>query len=295
MTDKNSWEYVSSKLGKVTGPTKSKAKEIFDAAKKAGHQVWFMWGYDGNASNTEHHSGRALDFMVRNHADGQWVRNYIWSNRARLGLQHVIWEQHITSTVTSPGVVRKMADRGSPTENHMDHVHALFFTGTYKAPNSDKGETDPAPPKKKTNAEIVDEVLAGKWGNGYTRTQRLRSAGYDPNEIQRLINLKIDKDKAAAKKKTVAQLASEVINGSWGTGADRVERLTKAGYNASAVQKEVNRLLLGNNHTKKSVNQLAAEVIDGKWGDGAVRVDRLSRAGYNAKAVQDEVNRRLKK
>jgi hypothetical protein len=290
MTDKNSWEYVSSKLGKITGPTESRAKEIFDAAKKAGHQVWFMWGYDGNASNTEHHSGRALDFMVRNHADGQWVRDYIWRNRARLRLQHVIWEQHITSTVTSPGVVRKMADRGSTTENHMDHVHALFFTGTYQKPGSDSTPSNPAPPKKKTNAEIVDEVLAGKWDNGATRTERLHNAGYDPNEIQRLINIKLDADKAASKKKTVGQLASEVIDGTWGSGADRVARLTKAGYNASAVQKEVNRLL--GVSSRKSVHQLAAEVMRGEWGDGDVRVQRLTRAGYNAKAVQAEVNRR---
>ena len=286
------YNYVSSKLGKVTAPTKSKSKEIFDAAKKAGHDVWFMWGYDGNASNTEHHSGRALDFMVKNEAAGDWVRNYIWSNRARLGLQHVIWEQHITSTVTQPGVRRKMADRGNTTANHYDHVHALFFTGVYKAPGSDTAPVDPAPPKKKTNEQIAAEVLAGDWGNGYARTQKLRSAGYDPNVIQRLVNILLDKQQAAAKKKTVSQIAAEVIAGEWYTGARRVEALTKAGYNAATVQKEVNRLLLGNNASKKSVHQLATEVMQGKWGDGEVRVQRLTRAGYNAKAVQAEVNRR---
>lgn len=283
------YSYASAKLGKVTGPTKSKSKEIFDAAQQAGHDVWYMWGYDGNASNTEHHSGRALDFMVRNHAAGQWVRDYIWKNRARLGLQHVIWEQHITSTVTSPGVVRKMADRGSVTENHMDHVHALFFTGTYKAPGEASKPVDPAPPKTKTNAQVADEVIAGKWGNGYTRTQKLRSAGYDPNVIQKLVNTKLG---AKTGKKTVSQIASEVIAGEWYTGAKRVEALTKAGYNATAVQKEVNRLL--GVSSKKTVNQLAAEVIRGDWGNGEVRNQRLTRAGYNAKAVQAEVNRRLR-
>jgi hypothetical protein len=288
MTDKNSFEYVSSKLGKVTAPTKSRAKEIFDAAKTAGHQIWFMWGYDGDASNTEHHSGRALDFMVHNHAAGQWVRDYIWRNRARLRLQHVIWEQHITSTVTSPGVVRKMADRGSPTENHMDHVHALFFTGAYQAPGKDETPT-PKPPAKKSNVEIAKEVIAGKWDVDPTRARRLREAGYVPN----LIQLEVEKLlKAAPPKKSISQIAAEVIDGVWGTGADRVARLTKAGYNASTVQKEVNRLLLGNNHAKKSINQLAAEVMRGEWGDGDARVQRLTRAGYNAKAVQAEVNRR---
>lgn len=288
----NTFSYVSAKLGKVTGPTKSKAKEIFDAAQAAGHDVRYMWGYDGNAGNTEHHSGRALDFMVYDKAAGDWIRNYIWKHRARLGLQHVIWYQKITSTVTQPGVVRKMADRGSVTENHKDHVHVLFFTGTYKKPDADKAPVDPAPPKKKTDAEVAREVVQGKWGNGYTRTQKLRAADYDPNTIQRLVNKLLDDDKAAAKKKTVSQLATEVIRGSWGTGATRVTRLTKAGYNASAVQKEVNRLLGVNQ--KKTVNQLASEVIRGEWGTGEVRVQRLTRAGYNAKAVQSEVNRRLR-
>lgn len=285
------YSYASSKLGRVDGPTKSKSEEIFEAAKAAGHDVWFMWGYDGDASNTEHHSGRALDFMVRNHDGGQWVRDYIWRNRARLRLQHVIWEQHITSTVTSPGAVRKMADRGNTTANHMDHVHVLFFTGTYQAPGSDSAPVDPAPPTKKSNDEIADEVIAGEWGNGATRTQRLHGAGYDPNEIQRLVNIKLDNSQAETKKKTISQIASEVIDGRWGNGEDRVARLTRAGYNSDAVQKEVNRLL--GVSTKKSIRQIANEVIDGQWGNGDVRVQRLTRAGYNAKAVQAEVNRIL--
>lgn len=288
--DKNGYEYVSSKLGSVTGATKSKSKEIFDAAKAAGHQIWFMWGYDGNASNTEHHSGRALDFMVRNHAAGQWVRNYIWTNRARLDLQHVIWEQHITSTVTSPGVVRKMADRGSVTENHMDHVHALFFTGAYVKPGtSGGGTTTPPTGTKKTNDQIATEVVAGKWGNDPERSQKLRAEGYDPNVIARLVNIKLGE---APVRKTISQIASEVIDGKWGNGVDRVTKLTKAGYNSDTVQKEVNRQL--GVKAKKSVATMAQEVIDGKWGSGAARVQRLQAAGYNPQAIQTEVNRRLK-
>lgn len=285
------YNYVSAKLGSITGPTKSKSKELYDAAKAAGHEIWYMWG---KGTSSEHATGRALDLMVRNEAAGDWIRNYIWKNRQRLRLQHVIWEQHITSTVTQPGVRRKMADRGSVTENHYDHVHVLFFEGTYQKPGSENDSVDPAPDKKKTNEEVAREVIAGKWGNGHTRTQRLYGAGYNPNEIQRLVNKMLDGDKVEAKKKTVSQLAAEVIDGKWGTDADRVARLTKAGYNASTVQKEVNRLLLGNNHAKKSVHQLAAEVMQGKWGNGEVRVQRLTRAGYNARAVQKEVNRRLR-
>jgi hypothetical protein len=283
--------HASSKLGKVTGPTKSRAKEIFDAAQKAGHDVWFMWGYDGNANNTEHHSGRALDFMVRNKAAGDWIRNYIWTNRKRLRLQHVIWYQKITSTVTQPGVVRQMADRGSVTENHTDHVHALFFTGTYQKPGSENDPVDPTP-EKKSLSEVAQDVRAGKYGNGYTRTQKLRSEGYDPAEVQREVNRQIAGDPPV--RKTISQIASEVIAGKHGDGAARVEKLTRMGYNSNTVQKEVNRLLTpkGENKPKLTISQVATQVMRGDWGDGEVRKSRLTRAGYNYNAVQAEVNRR---
>ena len=43
--------------------------------------------------------------------------------------------------------------------------------------------------------------------------------------------------------KTLDEIAREVIKGKWGNGTDRKNRLTKAGYNYSAVQKRVNELL----------------------------------------------------
>ena len=41
---------------------------------------------------------------------------------------------------------------------------------------------------KKTNADIAREVIRGLWGNGSERIRRLRNAGYNPEEIQRLVN-----------------------------------------------------------------------------------------------------------
>lgn len=48
---------------------------------------------------------------------------------------------------------------------------------------------------------------------------------------------------AAPVKKTVDELAREVIAGKWGNGATRKKQLTEAGYDYSAVQKRVNELL----------------------------------------------------
>ena len=45
--------------------------------------------------------------------------------------------------------------------------------------------------------------------------------------------------------KTNQEVAQEVLNGEWGNGADRRERLTKAGYNYEKVQSIVNALVYG--------------------------------------------------
>jgi hypothetical protein len=44
-------------------------------------------------------------------------------------------------------------------------------------------------------------------------------------------------------KKSVDEIAHEVIQGKWGNGVDRKNRLTNAGYNYNAVQKRVNELM----------------------------------------------------
>ena len=48
---------------------------------------------------------------------------------------------------------------------------------------------------------------------------------------------------AGSGKKSVEELASEVLAGKWGNGAERKKRLEAAGYSYSAVQKKVNELI----------------------------------------------------
>ena len=50
----------------------------------------------------------------------------------------------------------------------------------------------PAPaPAKKSNDQIADEVIAGKWGNGAERKEKLQAAGYNYDEIQSIVNKKL--------------------------------------------------------------------------------------------------------
>lgn len=55
----------------------------------------------------------------------------------------------------------------------------------------DNKPSTPSTPREKTNEEIADEVIAGKWGNGEDRKARLTAAGYDYDAIQRRVNEKL--------------------------------------------------------------------------------------------------------
>lgn len=90
--------------------------------------------------------------------------------------------------------------------------------------------------------EIADEILAGKWGNGETRKKALIKAGYDYDAVQNKVNEKISSKKPSTKK-SIDEIAREVIAGKWGNGDTRKKALAKAGYDYKAVQKRVNELI----------------------------------------------------
>ena len=94
-------------------------------------------------------------------------------------------------------------------------------------------------------------------------------------------------------KKTVEEVAEEVIAGKWGSGTDRKNRLTSAGYDYSTVQAKVNQLVK-DKINKKSVTEIAKEVIAGKWGNNPNRKENLKAAGYDYNEVQKKVNELLK-
>lgn len=119
-------------------------------------------------------------------------------------------------------------------------------------------------------------------GNG------LKSQIRNISDISGIPNVLGTYDDGYTSKKTVSQLAQEVINGKWGNGAERKQRLTAAGYDYSEVQAEVNRIA---KPAKKTNEQIAKEVIAGKWGNGIERKQRLKEAGYNYSDIQKIVNK----
>lgn len=187
-------------LGAVPAATRARAAEILEAVEAAGHTIHHVWGM---GRSSEHATGRALDFMVYardghgvatgiDHKAGDFIRDYVWTHRERLGLIHVIWDQTILSTRVEPGTIRAMADRGSATENHKDHAHILFDEVPYIAPgrtvpvdqvSRTKPRTPaPAPTSRSLHVQNIDLRNAGR--------ALVRGPGVKP--LQRLLGVKAD-------------------------------------------------------------------------------------------------------
>ena len=77
--------------------------------------------------------------------------------------------------------------------------------------------------------------------------------------------------------------AVDVMQGKYGNGEERKQRLQAAGYDYWAVQHLVNGLA-------KGYDQVARDVIAGKYGNDQSRINALSARGYDARLVQDIVN-----
>ena len=78
-------------------------------------------GYRASDPYPDHPSGKAADFMVgTDKAKGDAIVVYLQQNVERLHVKYLIWYQRSWT----PGKGWKdMADRGSDTANHKDHVH----------------------------------------------------------------------------------------------------------------------------------------------------------------------------
>ena len=86
------------------------------------------------------------------------------------------------------------------------------------------------------NLVAAYDVLAGKYGEGQDRVNRLGAAGYNYNDVQSLVN---------ALCKGYGPVAADVVNGRYGNNAARRANLIRAGYDPDQVQNLVNNMVWG--------------------------------------------------
>ena len=85
--------------------------------------------------------------------------------------------------------------------------------------------------------DIARQVLAGQWGNGQERINRLTAAGYDAGAVQQAVDniVYLDHLRSVATPEYM-DVARQVLAGQWGNGAERKARLEAAGYNYNDMQ-----------------------------------------------------------
>lgn len=208
-----------------TGANKHKAHMHISIRHTAAGAAAGGWGYSGGApapapapspsapgrapDGSPWGSGKPYDVVAREVLRGEWGVGVDRQNRLKVALY-------------DPAIVQQ-------------------FVNAMVAGRPLPSAPAPAQPARKTNEQIAAEVRAGHWGNNPQRSQRLQQAGYNPIEIQRIING--GGGTGGAVRLSVNALARQVIAGQWGNGAERERRIRAAGYDYAAVRAEVNRLL----------------------------------------------------
>lgn len=161
----------------------------------------------------------------------------------------------------------------------MGYTMDTFRQAVKAAMNGDSSGDETTPGKSET---VLYRVQVGAYSvkeNAYAQLAKVKAAGFDTymvkvdglHKIQvGAYSVKANADAMLAKlkkagfdafittkggtavaadpepvKKSIDEIAREVVKGKWGNGTDRKNRLTAAGYDYAAVQKRVNELLKG--------------------------------------------------
>jgi len=98
----------------------AEAVTVYRAVCHAFPQVDTYLGYDAHG---EHASGQAIDIMTSDKALGDRIAAFLQSHASELDLYDIIWWDRIWTPVRASEGWRDYGDHGSPTANHMDHVH----------------------------------------------------------------------------------------------------------------------------------------------------------------------------
>ena len=133
----------------------------------------------------------AAGYYVVVYANKDWLTNRIDADcKSRYDIWLAQWTSEPTYTgsfglwqYTSDGAVDGIAGRVDMNIAYKDYPSIIAGMGS-----SDTTASAPTDTAKKTNAEQADEVIAGKWGNGDERKQRLTAAGYDYDAVQAIVN-----------------------------------------------------------------------------------------------------------
>jgi len=148
-----------------------------------------------------------LGYYVGIYANLDWFNN--WINQDRVA-RYDKWLAYWTGSKPSTYLANQMWQFGGETNYvrspyidgqcvdqdfcYYDYPGVIIGGGFNGYPRNPQPEPSPeptpapTPEPKKSNEEIAQEVIEGKWGNGEERKQRLTEAGYDYQAVQDIVN-----------------------------------------------------------------------------------------------------------
>jgi GH25 family lysozyme M1 (1,4-beta-N-acetylmuramidase)/LysM repeat protein len=132
-----------------------------------------------------------LDYSRLKDRFTSWVARY--GSEPKYATKWDMWQY------TSTGRVNGIAGNVDMDDCRKDFPSIIInggFNGYSKSTPTPAPQPTPAPspaptPAKKSDDEIANEVIQGKWGNGEDRKNRLAAAGYNYSTIQGLVNQKL--------------------------------------------------------------------------------------------------------
>lgn len=155
--------YVMYKAG-YKGPFECSANRLREAMKKAGYQISGI--------------GQSGDIIF-----------YDWNADG--------WSDHVGIIISYDNGIYKVIEG--------NHMHAVGYRnisknsddiqGIFRLPDDEKKtvkktetKTETKTEKKRITKKLIADVIAGKYGNGKSRVEALRKAGYDPDKVQKAVN-----------------------------------------------------------------------------------------------------------
>lgn len=187
--------------------------------------------------------------VAQRHDCGLWIAQYADMNAT--GYQDTPWNEGAYNCA-----IRQYSSAGrlNGWNGNLDLDKFYGDANAWRKYAGASGAAKPGDPLAgKSDNQLADEVIAGKYGDGDARKKAL---GNRYGAVQAIVNQRLADPLAG---KTDAQLASEVIAGKYGDGENRKRAL---GNRYNAVQSIVNQKL-GGGHQSRTYTVRAGDTLSG--------------------------------
>lgn len=258
-------------------------------ARRNIHKYWpeigTIGGYRAYDAYPDHPSGLALDIMTGDPV-GTEVNAWLHAQKDALALNYTIWKQFYQP---AGGTGNMMDDRGSITQNHYDHIHALFNANGVAGIQAGGAGTGPSVPID----QMVRDAINAKMDSVMERAPKIAGGigEWIPKSIDKGRNGLLDKlvPLAAASMRSLADPGMSGNVESWRAMA--IEAMRRNGFNADdpaqvdAMMRQINSESSGN---PRAVQQVIDVNTGGNEAAGLLQIAKGTWPGVRDPSLPDD-------